>query len=90
MTRAWKESNKDRHREQQRKATRKYIDNPDNWVKLEARRLLAWALKHGRVIKGKCHCGDVNVEAHHEDYDRPFDVQWLCKKHHTERSSEHE
>ena len=28
-------------------------------------------------------CGD-KAEAHHEDYDKPLEVQWLCKVHHRE------
>jgi ferredoxin len=28
-------------------------------------------------------CGDVlNVQAHHDDYDKPLEVRWLCRKHH--------
>jgi len=27
-------------------------------------------------------CGATKSEAHHPDYDRPFDVIWLCRKHH--------
>ena len=27
-------------------------------------------------------CGATKTEAHHPDYERPFDVVWLCRKHH--------
>ena len=37
----------------------------------------------GRIFKKPCKvCGDLNVEAHHEDYSKPLDVVWLCHKHH--------
>lgn len=35
-------------------------------------------------------CGATQrVEAHHDDYDRPLDVRWLCHKHHYEWHREH-
>lgn len=51
--------------------------------KRNAHRLLAYAIKCGRVEKCPCEiCGDTNVHAHHEDYSKPLDVIWLCPKHH--------
>lgn len=43
------------------------------------------AIKTGRLKKLPCEvCGEPIVEAHHDDYDKPLDVKWLCKKHHHE------
>jgi len=29
-------------------------------------------------------CGATRVDAHHDSYDRPGDVRWLCRRHHTQ------
>lgn len=44
------------------------------------------AIADGLLEKLPCEiCGKQTAEAHHEDYDKPLDVIWLCKKHHGER-----
>lgn len=48
-----------------------------------AQHALRSALKRGLLEKQPCEvCGDENAEAHHPSYDRPMDVQWLCRLHH--------
>ena len=42
-------------------------------------------LKRGNIIRTPCIvCGDINSEAHHEDYNKPKEVIWYCRKHHLE------
>lgn len=44
-----------------------------------------YALKCGRINKQPCGvCGDKG-QAHHSDYTKPLDVEWLCDKHHREK-----
>ncbi len=41
-------------------------------------------IKRGKILIMPCWiCGD-KAEAHHEDYSKPKDVVWLCRKHHLE------
>ena len=48
-----------------------------------AREAVGNALKYGKLIRQPCEtCGAAKVHAHHADYERPLDVQWLCPKHH--------
>lgn len=41
------------------------------------------ALLSGKLTRESCCiCGDPQTEAHHDDYSKPLEVRWLCKKHH--------
>jgi len=69
-------------KEAHRKATKKWADN--NLEKRAAHSLLWAAIKRGDISKEPCEvCGSTkNVQAHHDDYTCPLDVNWLCPKHH--------
>lgn len=37
----------------------------------------------GKILRLPCErCGSDEAEMHHEDYDRPIDVTWLCRPCH--------
>ena len=41
------------------------------------------ALKRGLLQRAPCEvCGSPDVDGHHDNYDRPMDVSWLCRRHH--------
>jgi ribosomal protein S27AE len=51
--------------------------------KEKARNAVRHAIDHGRLTRQPCEiCGAATVEAHHDDYARPLDVRWLCRRHH--------
>ena len=57
--------------------------------KAKARCYLNVALKRGKVARLPCAvCGEAKVQAHHKDYSKPLDVQWLCGFHHRELHSQ--
>lgn len=60
----------------------------ENEEKYKARTAVSNALRDGRLIKQPCeHCGATEkVQAHHNDYSKPLDVEWLCFKCHREHA----
>lgn len=47
------------------------------------------ALKTGKLIPKPCEkCNSEKTVAHHEDYDKPLDVVWLCQPCHKQRHIE--
>lgn len=60
-----------------------YTRASDGDPKLLARWNAKTAIRSGRLVRQPCEvCGDDQVDAHHDDYDKPLDVRWLCRKHH--------
>jgi hypothetical protein len=62
----------------------KYRATPEYKQRFFARAQVKNAIKSGLLIKHPCEvCGDV-AQAHHDNYDKPLDVRWLCLDHHRE------
>ena len=81
ITKKWKEDPelKKRNAELKRKWS---INNSD---KKAAHTITGNAIRDGRLIKNNCEiCGESKVDAHHDDYTKPLEVRWLCRKHHAE------
>jgi len=46
-------------------------------------RKLRTAIESGKIKTLPCEiCGNPDSMGHHEDYSKPYDVKWLCRKHH--------
>ena len=69
--------------------------------KAKARSVFAIALRQGKLKRpircSKCrdkpgndNFGRPKIEAHHEDYRKPLEVQWLCLKCHRGRGGAHD
>lgn len=77
----------DRGRERARVGGKAWVKR--NPIKRFALTELYKALMRGDVKKLPCCvCEKPKSEAHHEDYTKPLDVIWYCKKHHMDRHKE--
>ena len=47
------------------------------------------AIRNGGLVRQPCcRCGEAKTVAHHEDYDKPLEVVWLCQPCHKQRHKE--
>lgn len=54
-----------------------------NLAKYSAHLAVQQAISSGALTKGACEvCGAAKVDAHHDRYDQPLNVRWLCRRHH--------
>lgn len=61
-------------------SNKKYRENnPD---KYSAHKKVNIAKISGKLIPSLCKCGSDKVHAHHHDYSKPLDVEWLCSPCH--------
>ncbi len=59
--------------------------NEKNLNKKKAHNTLNRAIRAGKIERMPCSdCGELKSEGHHVDYEKPFEVIWLCKQHHVD------
>jgi hypothetical protein len=78
-----------RYREQNLEKVRAYDRargrRPESPEKRKARNALNKAVLLGAMSRGPCEvCGSAKTDGHHDDYSKPLDVRWLCRRHHGE------
>ena len=57
----------------------------DNPHKHKAQWMLRDAVRRGEIHKLPCEqCGEIKSQAHHDNYDKPYEVRWLCPRHHSD------
>jgi len=55
-------------------------------LKVFARAKVSDAIYRGMLVRKPCEvCGAKKTEGHHDDYDKPLKVRWLCHAHHREQ-----
>lgn len=89
---------------QQLRRNREYSRTPEGkaahakankaWRERNRRKVAAWsavarAIERGDLTRHPCErCGNEQAEAHHDDYDKPLVVMWLCDDDHKARHRE--
>lgn len=66
--------------EKSREYTRRWREK--NALKLAAHRAVSKVVRNGTLIPQLCEVCNEVAETHHEDYNKPLEVKWLCVKHH--------
>ena len=62
-----------------------YQNSAERRERVRVRSLARRAVWRGAIKKLPCEmCGSPEVEAHHDDYSRPYEVRWFCQRHHRE------
>lgn len=93
---AWYREYREKNREKMRLYNKDYnqtyrlihgYDNEIKWIaknseKISSQKKLRYAIKTGKIKRLKCEICKGISQAHHNDYDKPLNVIWLCAKHH--------
>lgn len=85
----YREYDKDRGNRQTADDVRRYRE--ENPKKYKAHLIVNNAVRGGYITRKPCEiCGEAdNTHAHHDDYDKPRIVRWLCPVHHKAWHLEH-
>lgn len=56
--------------------------NNQNPEKKKAHVAVANAIRDGKLVRQPCRRCGAKAQAHHKDYSKPLEVDWLCSRHH--------
>lgn len=75
----YREKHQEEHRLSSIEQSRKHPDE------VKARSAVNHAIRDGKLKRKACEvCGEKDAQAHHDDYNYPFKVRWLCVSCHNE------
>lgn len=81
--RAWREVN--RERDNATALARYHALDEEGKKRWRARGMVNDHIRRGTLERQPCEvCGANGSHAHHDDYDLPLEVRWLCSTHHAE------
>ncbi len=70
-------------REWRRRNGTSYSADPERRRRGIARAYANVYLRRGKINRERCErCGAADSEMHHDDYDKPLNVRWLCRECH--------
>ncbi len=79
QSKQWRKENPEKMREIRRRHCKKYPE------RTKARNAVSNAIRDGYLQRMPCEvCGEPKSQGHHQDYNKPLDVIWLCAEHHRE------
>ncbi len=79
----WRKENPDK-----KPHSKEYLDayrkRPEVIRKEKVRMVTTKFIRTGILKRDNCEMTGCTIigEAHHDDYDKPLDIRWLCKRHH--------
>jgi hypothetical protein len=86
---AWHEAHREDAAVKARKAQQQqcYRNDPALRPRYEARWLVNRAVAAGRLDRQPCEVCGLKAEKHHDDYSKPLEIRWLCRRHHRDHHS---
>lgn len=75
----------EQNRSRRNNLAKKYREDPSLRARHEARWKVRRALASGKLVRMPCEsCNSTQAQAHHDDYNKPLAVRWLCIRCHNE------
>lgn len=80
LSSAWAKRNRAAINERNRRIREEQSHKYSAWLQMSE------AIRVGLLIRKACEvCGNAKTDGHHDDYSKPLDVRWLCRKHHAQQ-----